>query len=221
VVFITLVVTGVFFIKELRMKVCGFVGSPRKQGNADILVDRFLEGAAAAQAETKKFFLADLNINQCRGCYTSCMLQPGYRCAVFRDDMDMIMDEIAGGDLFIFASPLYCSCYSAIMARFFERLLPFWHVEMAGEPGTMEAFRFIGNPAKGKKAVIGLVQDLKNPAVGRIALEAFEHNLAKTYMMDIVATLHVTDVRERGDIRKKPERLQEIFETGRKLASAV
>ena len=203
------------------MKVCGFVGSPRKQGNADILVDRFLEGAAAGQAETKKFFLADLNINQCRGCYNNCMLQPGYRCAVFRDDMDMLMGEIAGADMLIFASPLYCACYTAIMAGFFERLLPFWHVEMAGEPGTMEAFRFISNPAKGKKAVIGLVQDLQNPAVGRIALEAFEHNIAKTYMMDIVATLHVTDVRARGDIRKKPERLQEIFETGRRLASAV
>jgi multimeric flavodoxin WrbA len=203
------------------MKVRGFVGSPRKQGNADILVDTFLEGAAAADADTRKFFLANQHINQCLGCYNSCMLQPGYRCAVFRDDMDMIMDEIASADVLIFASPLYCSCYTAIMARFFERLLPFWHVEMAGEPGTMEAFRFLANPAKGKKAVIALVQDLKDPAVGKIAFEAFEHNVAKTYMMNIVAKIHVTDVRERGDIRKKTERLQEIFGMGKKHAAGI
>ncbi len=204
------------------MKVCGFVGSPRKQGNSDILVDRFLEGAAASQAETKKFFLADLAINQCRGCYTNCMFQPGCRCAVFRDDMDMLMDEIASGDLFIFASPLYCSCYSAIMARFFERLLPFWHVEAGdGEPGTPGAFRFLNNPAKGKKAVIALVQDLKEPAVGKLALDIFEHNVAKTYMMDIVGRLQVTDVRSRGDIVKKLSVLQDVFAMGKKLASVA
>jgi len=202
------------------MKVCGFVGSPRKQGNSDILVDRFLEGAAASQAVTKKFFLADLAINQCRGCYTNCMFQPGYRCPVFRDDMDMLMDEIASGDLFIFASPLYCSCYSAIMARFFERLLPFWHVEPGeGEPGTPGAFRFLNNPAKGKKAVIALVQDLKEPAVGKLALDIFEHNVAKTYMMDIVGRLQVTDVRSRGDIVKKNSVLQNIFDMGKQLAA--
>jgi len=202
------------------MKVCGFVGSPRKQGNSDILVERFLEGAAASQAVTKKFFLADLAINQCRGCYTNCMFQPGYRCAVFRDDMDMLMDEIATGDLFIFASPLYCSCYSAIMARFFERLLPFWHVEPGdGEPGTPGAFRFLNNPAKGKKAVIALVQDLKEPSVGKLALDIFEHNVAKTYMMDIVGRLQVTDVRGRGDIVKKLPVLGNVFDMGKQLAA--
>ena len=202
------------------MKVCGFVGSPRTQGNTDILVDRFLAGAAAAQAETKKFFLADLDINQCRGCYTNCMLQPGYRCGVFRDDMDMLMDEIAGGDLFIFASPLYCSSYSAIMAKFFERLLPFWQVEPGdGEPGTPGAFRFLNNPAKGKKAVIALVQDFKDPAVGKLALDIFEHNVAKTYMMNIVGKLQATDVRSRGDILKKPTVLQDIFDLGKKLGA--
>jgi len=202
------------------MRICGFAGSPRTQGNTDILVDRFLAGAAAAQAETKKFFLADLDINQCRGCYTNCMLQPGYRCGVFRDDMDMLMDEIVAGDLFIFASPLYCTCYSAIMAKFFERLLPFWQVEPGdGEPGTPGAFRFLNNPAKGKKAVIALVQDFKDPSVGKLALDIFEHNVAKTYMMNIVGKLQATDVRSRGDILKKPAVLQDIFDLGKKLGA--
>lgn len=204
------------------MNVCGFVGSPRKQGNSDILADRFLEGAASAGAATRKFFLADLDINQCRGCYTGCMFKPGFRCATFRDDMDMLLEAVVGADLMIFASPLYCSCYTAIMARFFERLLPLWHVEETGaEPGTPEAYRFLGNPAKGRKAVIALVQDFKNPAVGKLALEAFEHNVGKIYMMDIVGMLHVPDVRGRGDILEKPDMLQAAFDMGRKLAAGA
>ncbi len=34
------------------MNVCGFAGSPRKQANSDIFVDRFLDVAVTAQAET-------------------------------------------------------------------------------------------------------------------------------------------------------------------------
>ena len=37
-------------------------------------------------------------------------------------------------------------------------------------------------------------------------------------MMDIVEKIHVTDVRDLGDINRKTEILEKIFETGKKLA---
>ncbi|MEI6127257.1 MAG: flavodoxin family protein [Pseudomonadota bacterium] len=203
------------------MKVLGFVGSPRKGGNSDILADTFLEGAAAAGAATKKFFLADHTINQCRGCFRNCTTIPGIACAVFRDAMDMLLAEMAAADLMLFASPLYCATYSSIMARFFERCLPFWEIEITGELGTMDAFRFINNPVKGKKAVTALVQDLKEPKVGELAFTAYEHNVGRTYMMNIIDTIHITDVRDVGDIKKKTEKLEEIFSLGKKLASPI
>jgi multimeric flavodoxin WrbA len=202
----------------LIMNVLGFVGSPRKQGNTDILADTFLEGAASGGAEVKKFFLAEHTINQCRGCYRKCILKPGIRCGTFRDDMDMILKEMVSSDLMLFASPYYCASYTAIMARFLERCLPLWEVEIAGEMGTMEAFRFINAPLKGKKAVIGLVQDFKDPLTAQLAIKAFQHTLGKTYMMHIIKKIHVTDVRDVGDIRKKKDVIQNIFALGRKLA---
>lgn len=200
------------------MKVLGFVGSPRKKGNTDVLVDTFLEGASTTGAEVQKFFLADYTINQCRGCYRKCIFKPGFRCAVFRDDMDMILKEMVSSDLMLFASPYYCASYTAIMARFFERCLPLWEVEISGEMGTMEAFRFINAPLKGKKAVIGLVQDFKDPSTAQPAIMAFQHNLGQTFMMNIIHTIHVTDVRDVGDIRKKQAVLKEVFALGQRLA---
>jgi len=41
------------------MKVLGFMGSPRKNGNTDVLVNTFLDGASSAGAAVKNFFLAD------------------------------------------------------------------------------------------------------------------------------------------------------------------
>lgn len=200
------------------MKVLGFVGSPRKKGNTDVLVDTFLGGASESGAAVQKFFLADHHINQCRGCYRKCILKPGIRCGTFRDDMDMILKEMVSSDLMLFASPYYCASYTAIMARFLERCLPLWEVEIVGELGTMNAFRFINAPLKGKKAVIGLVQDFKDPSTARPALKAFLHNLGQTYMMNIIHKIHVTDVRDPGDIRKKEDVLENIFTLGRKLA---
>lgn len=202
------------------MKVLAFVGSPRKRGNSDVLADTFLEGAAEAGAQTEKFFLADLNIGQCKGCFRNCMTKHGLRCAVYRDDMDMLLEKIASADLMLFVSPLYCATYSAIMARFFERCLPLWEVEIVGELGTMDALRFINNPAKGKRAVVALVQDLRDERAGELAFKAYEHNLGSTYMMEIVGRIHVTDVRDIGDIKKKLERLAEIRALGKRLATS-
>ena len=201
------------------MKVLGFVGSPRKKGNTAVLVDAFLDGASSVGAEVKKFFLADHNINQYRGCYKNCIFMPGFQCAIYRDDMDMLLEEMVSSDLMLFASPYYCASYTALMARFFERCLPLWEVAIVGEMGSMDAFKFINNPLKRKKAVIGLVQDFKDPSTAELAIKAFEENLSRTYMMEIIEKIHVTDVRDIGDINKKPEVLGKIFALGKKLGN--
>lgn len=200
------------------MKVLGFVGSPRKKGNIDIIVDTFLDGAKSSGAQIKKYFLQDYKINQCMGCFRNCMLQPGYKCEIFRDDMDTIMSEMASSDLMVFASPLYCATFSAIMARFFERMLPFWEVKIVGEPGIPESYKFLGNPVKGKKAVIGIAHDFKDPSVADLAIKAFEHNVRDIYMMEIVDKIHVPDVRDPGDVKGKPQEMERIFALGKKLA---
>ncbi|MCP4197214.1 MAG: flavodoxin family protein [Proteobacteria bacterium] len=200
------------------MKIVGFVGSPRKRGNTDIMVDTFLEGAESGGALVMKFNLADLDINQCQGCFRNCMMRPEITCPRFDDDMAALIEEMITSDVMLFASPLYCGSYTAIMARFFERCLPLIEIEIVGKEGTKEGFRWVSNPVRGKKAVIGLVQDMIYPGVGDLALEVFKRNVRKTYKIDIVETIHVVDVRDKGDIQKKEQRLIEIFEIGKRIA---
>ena len=133
--------------------------------------------------------------------------------------MDMLLEEMVSADLMLFASPYYCASYTAIMARFLERCLPLWEIEIVGELGSKDAFRFINAPLKGKKAVIGLVQDYKDPSTAELAVKVFEENLGETYMLDIVEKIHVTDVRDHGDINKKTEIMENIFALGKKLAT--
>ena len=46
------------------MKVLALIGSPRKQGNSDILADQVLQGARDAGVETDKTYLDDMRISQ-------------------------------------------------------------------------------------------------------------------------------------------------------------
>ena len=102
--------------------------------------------------------------------------------------------------------------------RLFSVLFPLWEVEIKGEMGTKDAFTFINNHLKGKKAVIGLTQDYKDPATAQLAVKAFKETLGGTYMMDIVDIIHVTDVRDVGDMPTKTDVLKKIFTTGEDCA---
>jgi hypothetical protein len=201
------------------MKVLGLVGSPRKKGNTDILVDTFLEGASTG-AEVKKYFLIDLEINQCMGCAQNCIFQAGVTCKTHHDDMDELLLEMVSSDVILFASPLYCATYTSLITRFFERALPLWQIAYENEPGTNKPRRINRCPVKGKKVVVGMVQDSRDPKSARLAFEAFEHNICEIYMMDLVGKIHVTDVRSPGEIKSKPKELKRIFELGKSIVNS-
>ena len=55
------------------MKILGFLGSPRLNGNCSKLLGKALDGAESAGAETKLFELINYTIMDCRGC-SNCFL---------------------------------------------------------------------------------------------------------------------------------------------------
>jgi len=106
------------------MKIFGLVGSPRKGGNTDILVQTALKGAQSQGAETSIVYLNDLNIRGCQACYAC---KKTGRCSV-NDDMQIIYRLIDESDAVIIGSPIYFGRISAqlapVMDRFFAYLKP-------------------------------------------------------------------------------------------------
>ncbi len=72
------------WLKVGVMKVCGFVGNPRRNGNVDLLVSQVPKGASSRGAETHKIYLNDLHIKPCQ----SCGVDPAPRHYLFNDDME-------------------------------------------------------------------------------------------------------------------------------------
>lgn len=103
------------------MKILAISSSPRKNGNSDVLCDRFLEGATAAGHETEKIRLAEKKISPCLACYHC--LNEGHECAI-ADDMAQLQQKMIEADVIVMASPVYFYSLCAQMKIFIDRCLP-------------------------------------------------------------------------------------------------
>ena len=126
------------------MKVVGFLGSPRKQGNTATIVNEVLRGASDAGAETKIFNLNELTIRGCQACY-KCQTLEG-KC-VQKDGMAPLYDEIFNADAVVLGTPVFFFQVTGQTKIFIDRLFALLYLK-DGQPG---AFR---NKIKEKKAVI-------------------------------------------------------------------
>ncbi len=128
------------------MRVIGFVGSPRKNGNTATLVRRILEGAASAGADTAVFYLNDLNIRGCQACMY-CKSHDGCKQ---EDDMIQLTEEIKRADRIVIGSPIYIGYVCGQTKIFLDRLYVFFtgpNSPSKMPPGKKAALVFSqGNP---------------------------------------------------------------------------
>lgn len=108
------------------MYIVAIVGSPRKGKATDTLVDRAIEGARSANPDctVNKIHLTDHDIKFCKdclSCWKDTESEP-YATCVIRDDMDIIFEEIARADGFIFGTPVHMGYATGMIMAFLERI---------------------------------------------------------------------------------------------------
>lgn len=95
-------------------------GSPRKSGNTGALTAQFAKGAEEAGNTVTEFFLDEMNINGCKGCFGGGK-NPESPC-VQKDDMDKIYPVYKEADIVVLATPLYYWTISGQLKTAFDRL---------------------------------------------------------------------------------------------------
>jgi putative NADPH-quinone reductase len=108
----------------MARKVVAIVGSYRKGGTVDTVVDAVLEGAREHGAETNKVYLIDQHIEYCINCRT-CTQDQGERrgeCAI-HDDVRSILSEVESADAVVLGSPVNFYNVTAVFRTFLERLV--------------------------------------------------------------------------------------------------
>ncbi len=180
------------------MRVIGFVGSPRKDGNSDALVRQVLAGAAAAGAETTIFYLNDMNIRGCQACM-SCKGKGG-RCRQ-ADGMQELYDEITAADGIVIGSPVYMGYVSGQTKIFLDRLYAFYNPDLSSKL------------PKGKKAALVVSQGYSDGNAYSRAFEAVEHTL-KSLGMEVPDRLVAAGI---PDATKHEELMKKAYEIGKQL----
>lgn len=98
------------------MKVVGLIGSPRKGGNSERLVNELLD---SVNGDTKVYFLNDLDMKPCQAC----MACTKGDC-VQNDDANKVVDDIVDADVLVFGSPVYFGQMTAQSKIMVDRLYP-------------------------------------------------------------------------------------------------
>ena len=187
------------------MKILAFMGSPRREGNTDLLLDRLLAGAQAAGAETERVEVCALDISGCKACY-ACQERDG---CVQQDDMTDIYAKIEAADALVFATPIYWYHCTAQLKLLIDRLFCLfkWH-----DDGTCDC------ALEGKATALLTVHEEKDPQVGAFFIEPMKRGLefAKTRFVGYV---NCPGAGEKGDVLKHDDALAAAEALGRKLAT--
>ncbi|MFC1987473.1 flavodoxin family protein [Chloroflexota bacterium] len=99
------------------MKAVGVVGSPRKDGNTEIITAHTLQAIAEEGLDTELIRLAGLDIRPCDDCKV-CLEEE--RCPI-DDDLFPLYAKIKEAEAIILASPVYYGSATALIKAFMER----------------------------------------------------------------------------------------------------
>ena len=105
------------------MKAIAINGSPRKGWNTDLLLQKALEGAATAGAETELIQLSDLTFSGCRSCFACKRAGAETGRCMWKDDLQPVLDKILSADAVFMGSPIYLGNVSGMMYCLMERLV--------------------------------------------------------------------------------------------------
>ncbi len=188
------------------MLVAGFQGSPRKKGNTNYLLDRFLEQAVSFGAETVKIQVAEKNIRPCIGC-NSCM-KTG-QCVIEDDDMfTQMYPLLKTANVIVAATPVFFYGPTAQLKALIDRSQTLWSRKYAlklHDPlaGTRKGFLLSVGATSGKQLFDGI----------QLIAKYFFDAAGASYS----GALTFRKVDRAGDLKTVPGHLEEIAKSARAL----
>ena len=175
-------------------------GSPRPNGNTSALVREFTRGAEEMGHIVTNFFLHDMEIKGCKGCWGggASLLSP----CTMKDDMDKIYPVYIEADVVVLASPLYYWSISGQLKTAFDRLF----AVAESNPGYR-------NPQKDSVLLMAAEGNGYEESV-----YWYERTMQHIRWRDLGQVL-VGGVEKPGDIEGKPE-LKKAYELGKSIGAA-
>ena len=186
------------------MEILALIGSPRKQGNTDIMADEVLEGAKSIGAVASKIYLDDHNVRPIAEVADNSRERDDPRKD---DDFPRLLERFLEADIVVWSTPVYWQGASAQMKCFLDRMSSYFN-----HPEYRERFR-------GKAHVVVCAYGRPEPRHGNWVTEPMKLTvevLRGVYVGDV----H-TSVYEKGRVRGMPDVLAACRELGAKAVRTM
>lgn len=189
-----------------KPRVLGIAGSPRRDGNTDLLLQKAVFGAETQGARTNVIVLSELNIAPCRHC-DKC-LETG-KC-VIEDDMQWLSQELREADYLILASPIFFMGLPAQTKTMIDRCQALWVIKYVLKLSVA------ANPHSKRKGLFISVGGIKLPNLFEPAIATVKSWFAT---LDIIyaGNLLFSGIDKKGAITQHPTALKGAFSAGRNL----
>ncbi|MFO0754137.1 MAG: flavodoxin family protein [Thermodesulfovibrionales bacterium] len=189
------------------MKIAAFQGSPRVEGNSELLLSETLRAVEEAGHEIRLFKLNLMKIKPCLDC-GGCD-QTGV--CIVRDDMDEIYKAVREADRIILSSPIFFFGLSAQTKGMVDRCQAFWCEKYLLKKPLPEG-------PHGRKGLLLLVGGMKKE-VGIQCSEATAKAFFRTVSVPDHETLGFLGVDAKGAVLEHPTALHDAYAAGQKLVA--
>ncbi|MFH1062164.1 MAG: flavodoxin family protein [Candidatus Omnitrophota bacterium] len=191
--------------KEEAHKICvlGINGSPRIQGNSEILLDQALEGASKAGAQVEKIRINDYKFAACQACEN--VRDDGY-CSI-NDDFQKIYRSIQKAEIIFLSSPIFFGSLTAQTKMMIDRFQCHWQ--------AVNIRKTCLNSLKKKGYFLCVQADCRDDFFANAVF--IVRNFFATAGIEYCGELLCPEVAEKGSIIKFPDKLKQAFSLGENL----
>jgi len=185
------------------MKILAIAGSPRRDGNSELLLDQAIKGAKSKNHQVEKIVLNELSFvgcQECGGCDNS------GECTI-DDDMQDIYKKIATSDAIIIASPIFFGSLPSQVKAMVDRYQCLWIGKYILKKKA---------DLKVKKGYLLLVGGSNVDKFFKNA-ESIIKNFFSVLGVEFAGNLYYPSVDDKAKILEHPDYLKQAFELGENL----
>lgn len=107
----------------MSLKSVCLLGSPRRDGNSDILAQRFCDRAISHGADVEQFALSELTYN---GCQNHFRCKQDLKHCVQQDELTPVLDAVSQAQVLVLASPVYFTNVTGVLKLAIDRFFSFF-----------------------------------------------------------------------------------------------
>jgi multimeric flavodoxin WrbA len=195
-----------------KPRVLGIGGSPRKNGNSDVLLKHILKGVQDSKLTSDKVQLREFQFQACIGCERC---RKDKICTGLKDGMSLLYPKIFKSQGLILVSPTHNYNVTAWIKAFIDRLYCFYKFDKNRPRGWSSR---LAN--QGRKAVLAAVCEQVDKDDMGFTLEAMRRPLV-ALGYEIIGKLPVFGIFDKGKVKEKKGVLTSATKLGANLAKSV